>query len=108
MIRLVTYGNFQLMDLQIEEAYRRRRETRRLLLLDDVEDLTVLRSLAYLRRRSSESRDWLCRLAHAVDALAAPETGGARRRANAGRLVAVNDSARTSAGGGKRRRRSGR
>lgn len=69
MIRLVTYGNFPVLDLQIEQAYRERRRARDVLFLDDTGEVAVLRSVGKPRRRVDRSRSWLQKLARAVAAL---------------------------------------
>lgn len=97
MIRFVTYRNFPILDLQIEEAYRRRYGAREVVFLEDVDDIAVLKSLREARRRSNRSRDWLRRLAREVDALAQTPDPTARRRPSS-RLVAANAPPRTAAG----------
>jgi predicted RNA-binding protein with PIN domain len=98
MIRLVTYTNFPVLDAQIERACRRhRRISRSVVLLDDINEFSVLRSIGDARR---SSRIWLRNLARAVDAL-----DGERSRKNRKpcRLVAAN-ATRAEPRGARRRR----
>ncbi len=69
MIRFVTQRNFPLVDLQIEQAYRRRRICRDIDFLSELEDRQAFESFAGARSRGRHSREWLRRLAKAVDAL---------------------------------------
>jgi hypothetical protein len=92
MIRLITFRNFPLIDLQIEEAYRRRcedeRNDRAFVETIDDELLWLVRE-ARLRRR--QKHDWLQDLARQIETLSAKN----RKRRPAGRrraaaMAAVN------------------
>jgi hypothetical protein len=103
MIRLVTYRNFPVLDVQIERAYRRRRRiTRDVVFLDVINEFSVITSLGKVRRWS-RSRDWLRKLARAVDAL---DGAGSISERTSSRLVAAN--ATRPARSSKRRRRAHR
>lgn len=98
MIRLVTYTNFPVLDAQIERACRRRRRiSRGVVLLDDINEFSVLRSIGDSRR---SSRNWLRNLARAVDALDGERSRKGRKPC---RLVAAN-ATRAERLGGRRRR----
>jgi hypothetical protein len=99
MIRLVTYRNFPVLDVQIERAYRRRRLSRDVVFLDDVSAFSALRSFGN-SRRSARSREWLRKLACAIDALDGKRT---RLETAPSRLVRAN--APRTAQASKRRRR---
>jgi hypothetical protein len=86
MIRLVTYRNFPLVDLQIERAYQRRcsndGEPCRRLASDDEEELwRELREMRHNARRNSE---WLRELAIEVQTLSVKRQ---KRRTNARRFA---------------------
>jgi hypothetical protein len=102
MIRLVTYRNFPLRDMQMEQAYRRRRVAGEIIILQEINEIAIGASSGESRRRKGRSHDWLRRLARAVDALAThPETPV--RRCG---LVAANSSGEPRHG--KRRQRNSR
>jgi hypothetical protein len=103
MIRLVTYRNFPLLDLQMEEAYRRRRIAGEFVFLERI-DGAILGAPGQSPERFANSQDWLRRLERAVDALAQNSEGLAGRRRKACGLVAANAS--TSPRRGKRRKRA--
>jgi hypothetical protein len=103
MIRLVTYRNFPLLDLQIQEAYRRRRIAGEFVFLEQI-DGAILGSRGQSAGRFANSRDWLRRLERAVDALAQNSEALAGGRRNACGLVAANESG--SPRRGKRRKRA--
>jgi hypothetical protein len=101
MIRLVTYRNFPLLDLQMQEAYRRRRIAGEFVFLEQI-DGAILGSRGQSAGRFANSRDWLRRLERAVDALAQNSEALAGGRRNACGLFAANASPRR----GKRRKRA--
>jgi hypothetical protein len=84
MIRLITFRNFPLLDLQIERAYRRRcndgeKDYAFVETIDD--ELLWLVREAQARRRNN--KDWLRELARQIDALSAKDrkrTSASRRR----------------------------
>ncbi len=108
MRRFVTYRNFPLLDLQIEQAYRRRCDGGAVAVLADIEDVASLGSLREARRRCKRSRNWLRRLAWEMDALTKKPDRDARRRSSS-RLVVANATHRDLSTTGKTRHgRAGR
>ncbi len=103
MIRLVTYRNLPLLDLQMEDAYRRRRIAGEFLFLEQIDEIPVVSARGKRAVRFAGSRHWLRRLQRAMDALAQdadPIYGGRRKP---GGLVTANSSA--TPGRSKRRKR---
>jgi hypothetical protein len=93
MIRLITFRNFPLVDLQIERAYRRRcgDEEKDYAFVETIDDelLWMVRQ-ARLRRR--QDSDWLRELARQIDTLSSKgrkRSGSGRRRA-AATVMAAN------------------
>lgn len=78
MIRFVTYRNFPLLDLQIEEAYRRRCDASAFAVLADIEDVAIPGKRREERCRSKRSRDWVRQLALELYALSKAGRGAPR------------------------------
>jgi hypothetical protein len=107
MIHIVTQRNFPILDLQIEEAYRRRCQNARsrACACISIETAMLLSALDNRSRPSDRGFEWLNRLALAMDRLAHPT----KRRRSSPRMtgvVAANSkkSNGASASGRKRRR----
>lgn len=90
MIRLVTYRNLPLLDLQMEDAYRRRRIAGEFLFLEQIDAFPVFSAPGRQGGRFASSRHWLLRLQRAVDALAQDSEPLHGRRRNAGGLGTAN------------------
>lgn len=93
MIRLVTFQNFPLVDLQIERAYQRRcandGDPCRCLASEDEEELW--RAIREMRMHTRRNKDWLHKLEREVETLSVKS----RKRRNVARrqreaLMAVN------------------
>lgn len=106
MIRLVTFRNFPLVDLQIERAYQRRcandGDACRCLASDDEEELW--REIRAMRMHTRRNREWLHELEREVRTLSVKErkrVGATRRQREV--LMAANGPAD---GGHQKRRKA--
>lgn len=106
MIRFVTYSNFPLLDLQIEEAYRRRCNGTAVAYVADIDAFSLVRPHRQSRRRTKRSRDWLRRLAWEVYALSSTDREAARRCPSC--LIAANTANAAEMAGKPRQRRASR
>lgn len=105
MIHILTFGNFDLLDARIEDAYRRRRSAPQCTCGQALRDDLVP---CDMRERFRDRTDWLRQLASDMETLAQAANLSPPRRGRASRTISANAKSPRQTRGSKGARQKAR